>query len=500
MSGFKILLLFALAISLRFYHLGSVPVQLGNDEISIAYDSYSVSLTARDEHGNVLPIAFQSHNTYKAPLYAYMAMLPIRVFGNTTAAARATSALTGALSVLLLVSIVHSLSHNSSLSLISGFVLATAPWHLLASRDTLEANLALFFTLLGLALFLRSRMITSGFFFALSLYAYHTQWGYTPLLIIILVFFIRKRIVLFLSVFLLTILPLATDFLNNRHNTARSSTQMLWTTDYVKDQFKKGKIHGLSFFASGVLGNYSDYLNPGWLFFSGFQLFEPNDAFNQGLFLQVELAFLIIGLISFRHKFAYALLAISPLIPALTQGGVSLYRDLVSVVPLSIFIAAGVYRFRRLGLISILLSLFLFSALYFKHFPLHNAVRFQYGYEQIAYYLQSVYSNYDHFRIDPHFGPTNTFDGVPHLYLAYYNRMDPRLLLDRRDSRDRGLEFDKYQIKEINWNAEPPDPNTLYIVSAANPPPPNITWPKLVKTISYPDGAPAFAIYFNASP
>ena len=234
-----------------------------------------------------------------------MAMLPIRVFGNTTAAARATSALTGALSVLLLVSIVHSLSHNSSLSLISGFVLATAPWHLLASRDTLEANLALFFTLLGLALFLRSRMITSGFFFALSLYAYHTQWGYTPLLIIILVFFIRKRIVLFLSVFLLTILPLATDFLNNRHNTARSSTQMLWTTDYVKDQFKKGKIHGLSFFASGVLGNYSDYLNPGWLFFSGFQLFEPNDAFNQGLFLQVELAFLIIGLtcrVLFRKK------------------------------------------------------------------------------------------------------------------------------------------------------------------------------------------------------
>src|SRR3989344_3741675 len=116
MSGFKILLLFALAISLRFYHLGSVPVQLGNDEISIAYDSYSVSLTSRDEHGNFLPIAFQSHNTYKAPLYAYMAMLPIRLLGNTTSAARTTSALTGSLSILLIVSITYSLSRNFNLS------------------------------------------------------------------------------------------------------------------------------------------------------------------------------------------------------------------------------------------------------------------------------------------------------------------------------------------------------------------------------------------------
>src|SRR3989344_1712441 len=132
MPGFKkflpLLLLFALALFLRFYRLGSVPVQLGNDEISIAYDSYSVFRTLRDERGNFLPLAFQSHDTYKAPLYAYLAMLPIRIFGNTTASARAPSALTGSLSVLLLVSISYFLSHNFNLSLISGLVLATAPW------------------------------------------------------------------------------------------------------------------------------------------------------------------------------------------------------------------------------------------------------------------------------------------------------------------------------------------------------------------------------------
>src|SRR3989344_87908 len=303
MSGFKILSLFALALILRFYQLGSVPVQLGNDEISVAYDSYSVSHTGRDEHNHLLPIAFQSHNTYKAPLYAYMSMLPIRLLGNTTAAARTTSALTGALSVLLLVIISHHLSHNYSLSLIAGLVLATNPWHLMSSRNTLESNLALFFTLLGLALFLRSRMILSGFFLALSLYAYHTQWGYTPLLIIILATFTRKRLGLFLIVFLITLLPLSVDFLKNRHATTRSSTQMLWTTDRVKSEFQKGKIHGISFLASGILGNYSDYLNPGLLFFSGIQLFEPLDAFNQGLFLQLELAYLVIGLILLPRYF-----------------------------------------------------------------------------------------------------------------------------------------------------------------------------------------------------
>src|SRR3989344_1909143 len=505
MPGFKkflpLLLLFALALFLRFYRLGSVPVQLGNDEISIAYDSYSVSRTLRDERGNFLPIAFQSHNTYKAPLYAYMAMIPIRLLGNPTASARTTSAVFGSFSVLLLVIIVHHFSRNFQLSLISGLVLATAPWHLLTSRHTLETNLALFFTLAGLALFLRSRLILSGLFFALSLYAYHTQWGYPPLLIFILFIFTRKRLAPFLAVFLITLLPLSIDFLKNRHITARSSTEMLWTTGYVRSEFQRGRIpalHGLSFFTSAFLGNYSDYLNPGWLFFSGFQLFDPHDAFNQGLLLQIELPFLVIGLISLRRyfaknfKFLLALGAISPLIPALTQGGVSLYRDLVSVVPLSIFIAAGIYRFKRLGLAALTLSFLIFAALYFKHFPLHFAVRFQYGYEQIAYFLKTVYDQYDHLRIDPHFGPTNTFDGVPHLYLAYYNKMDPLLLQNRRESRDRGLEFAKYQILAVDWERLTPDPRTLYVVSAANLPPPSITWPQPLKTIYYPDGVPAF--------
>jgi len=73
--------------------------------------------------------------------------------------------------------------------------------------------------------------------------------------------------------------------------------------------------------------------------------------------------------------------------------------------------------------------------------------------------------------------------------------MDPLLLQNRRESRDRGLEFAKYQILAVDWERLTPDPRTLYVVSAANLPPPSITWPQPLKTIYYPDGVPAFAIF-----
>ena len=54
---------------LRIYRISSVPPGLGNDEISIAYDAYSVGTIGRDSSGQFLPLSFKSHGTYKVPLY-----------------------------------------------------------------------------------------------------------------------------------------------------------------------------------------------------------------------------------------------------------------------------------------------------------------------------------------------------------------------------------------------------------------------------------------------
>lgn len=39
----------------RFYGIGTIPPHLSNDEISIAYDSYSLGRNGKDEHNTPIP-------------------------------------------------------------------------------------------------------------------------------------------------------------------------------------------------------------------------------------------------------------------------------------------------------------------------------------------------------------------------------------------------------------------------------------------------------------
>ena len=94
---------------------------------------------------------------------------------------------------------------------------------------------------------------------------------------------------------------------------------------------------------------------------------------------------------------------------------------------------------------------------------------FQYGYKQAAEYISQNYNKYDRIVVDPRFGDVNIYVGVPHLYLAYFTRLDPYRLLERHDTKD-GLFFDKYQITSINWNLEKVKPKTLYLVPFDNKP------------------------------
>src|SRR3989338_8871915 len=97
-----IVIIAVITIFTRFYGLESVPSHLGNDEISIAYDAYSVARTFRDEHNNYLSLSFQSHNTYKAPLYGYLTAPLTLILPNNATTVRLPSALAGSLTVLFL--------------------------------------------------------------------------------------------------------------------------------------------------------------------------------------------------------------------------------------------------------------------------------------------------------------------------------------------------------------------------------------------------------------
>lgn len=515
-----------ITIFTRLYNLNNIPPHLSNDEISIAYDAYSVLKTGKDEHGAFLPLSFQSHNTYKAPLSAYLTVPSIALFGNTTQSARLPSVIAGSLTVLFIGLLVYELSQNFRLALVSGFLLSITPWHIYTSRMILESNIALFCVVCAIYLFLRgirknnpALLYFSPIFFSLSIYGYHTEWGFTPLILISLFlayknYFIHHKKSLFIVsfLFIITAFPIFLNFVKNLHTNARANTEIILKEPHLKaelDQSPNYKKVGL--ITAAIIGNYSSYINPGTLFFNGLQLFPNKDPYDSGLLLAVTLPFFFYGITKIRHYlkgnslFFIIWLLLGPLIPSATLGGPNFIRNLVSVIPYTITISLGVNYFFYLNrkkivprfiLLTLILANFLtFFTVYSLHFSKENGLGFQYGYREIAQYLKDVYPHFQEIIIDPRFGKNLEFDGVPHLYISYYTKLNPQSLLARK-SDNYGLHFDKYNIRGIDWQKENLQPFTLYIVPYSNTLPEKLSnILRKIKEVRYPNQDPDLEIY-----
>ncbi len=520
-NHFKIGVLIIIFITLftRFYNLETIPPHLSNDEISIAYDAYSLARTGRDEHNHLFPLSFQSHNTYKAPLYAYLTA-PLTLFlPNTVITVRLLSAIAGSLTILLTGFLVLRLTSNRLLALFSSAALTITPWHIFTSRLALEANLSLFFLVLGVYLFVRAiqsrssltLLVLGTISLVASMYGYHSQWILSPLVFIFLSFTYlksdRSKLFFLFSLFILLSLPLLSDYLHNLNTTARANTELIWREAGLRRKLDNldHPLSQLLLITKTITENYLDHFNPRHLFFNGLSLFEPNHAYQPGLFLFTTFPLFILGWFGLsifgRYRNLVIFLAlISSLASVMTLGGIGYTRYLPAAVFFNIIIASGfliIWRHHSLFLKSLFFSLtsvafIYFLLLYFFHFPLHSGESFQYGYRQAADYIKTIETDYQRIIIEPRFGSYLQFAGVPHLYFAYFNTLDPQLLLDRQSDQS-GLRFGKYHIKEVDWNLETIAPGSLYILPAASPPAPPSLEP--LTYISYPDGKPAFVIY-----
>src|SRR5690349_428242 len=132
----KILLIFIilLAIILRFYALGSNPPSLDWDEASQGYNAYSILKTGKDEYGNFLPIAIRSFDDYKPPVYTYLIIPSVAVFGVTPFAVRFPAAFFGSLCIIFVYLLARYMEENvfgkkkiHPIALLSAFFLAISP-------------------------------------------------------------------------------------------------------------------------------------------------------------------------------------------------------------------------------------------------------------------------------------------------------------------------------------------------------------------------------------
>jgi 4-amino-4-deoxy-L-arabinose transferase-like glycosyltransferase len=510
-----------LGLFLRFYKIETIPPHLSNDEISIAYDSYSINRTNKDEHNNYLPLAFQSHGTYKAPGYAYLLAPLYSIFKNTNTTARLPSVILGYLTIVIIGLITFQLTKNKPTSIFSVIILASSPWHIITSRMVLESNLSLFFLALAIFLLLKSVIIKkttliyfSVFFFATSMYFYHTEWGLSPLLLFIMLFIFyrkeRKKFFIPLLFFSLLIMPLFLNFITNLNTSARANTELIWKGEaVVRSLENRNVLLSPLIISKAIFEKYLENININYLFFNGTELLGKKHIFEQGLFLWPLIIPFFVGLFSLKKiikkeffTFFIVFILVSPIIPSFTHGSASLVRNLNTVLPYTIIIAIGLYQIFTKSIIYksiilsilILVSFFYFSSIYLFHYPLEKAEGFQ-GYRPIASFLERNLENYQHIYVDHLYGKQCQFIGVPHLYFSYYQSLDPKFLQNRFND-ELGDHFDKFIITQIDWNYIKLKKGDLYVVSVCNSPISKVLDKiKLITSFIDINGNPAFELW-----
>lgn len=133
-----------LAVFSRLYQLGQVPAGITWDEAALGYVGKMVLLTRHDEHGQFLPLTFQSFGDYKAPLAFYFTGLSTGLFGLSAWAVRLPFAIAGIISVGLMGVLTWQQMNNRWYALLASFIMTVLPWHFYFSRVAFESGVALF--------------------------------------------------------------------------------------------------------------------------------------------------------------------------------------------------------------------------------------------------------------------------------------------------------------------------------------------------------------------
>jgi 4-amino-4-deoxy-L-arabinose transferase-like glycosyltransferase len=184
--------LFIFGFALLLYRFPSVPVGLHQDEISEAYESYSLLHTGADRWGYHLPVYFFSWGSGQNVLQAYLTIPVVAVLGLTKVSARLITLIGGLLTLPLFYFTLRRW-YGVTAALIGLLFLVLSPWHIMISRWGLENSLVPFFLLLGVYTFGRALDSTAPWWtliclvpFSLALYTYGVTIVIVPVLLVLL--------------------------------------------------------------------------------------------------------------------------------------------------------------------------------------------------------------------------------------------------------------------------------------------------------------------------
>lgn len=546
-----LILVLLLATLLRFYRIDTNPVSLFGDEIDVGYQAYSILKTGKDYMGNPLPIHFQSLAEYRTPLYLYSALPSVAIFGISAWGVRLPAAIFGVLGVLALYLLVSKITRNKKLGLLAALLLSISPWHIHYSRAGFEVTQLLFLYIIGIYFLLKGMeygkwLYGAAICFGLTPWVYSTAKLFLPLTVFAVLFIwwkdllkIPKRILFFaVTIFVIIVAPILVSTILGGgaeriqgisiFNDLTVVPQMGF--DRANDAEVRGSNQSVSIanklfhnkmtaFPAIFINNYLQSFSTEFLFTKGDYL---NPRQSSGIeFYKIELPFLILGLIYLVNSslvgkiktFLIFWLLASPIPSSLTQGGGSHATRLILMLPvLIILITFGInYSYVKINKkfkvlffvvvsIGLLVSFVFYQHNYWVHYPWSSERWWHAGYEEAVKSAVQLSGNYDRVIISSADEPSLKF------FLGW--SMYPPADFQKEYNLSSTLHLNKYEFPPVGQSlglyemGSKLTAEVLYLATAKeivldlNKEPGRIPSDiRLVKTINYPSGEPAFYLF-----
>jgi 4-amino-4-deoxy-L-arabinose transferase-like glycosyltransferase len=458
-----------LAIILRFINIDSNPKAMYGDELTLAFDAYSISQTGYDQKGEKLPLVFQLGGA-RPPVYVYATIPLASILGPTALAVRTVSVLSGIGIVILLYFIVVEFFDKRT-ALFASFLGAISPWGISLSRGGFETNLALFLAFLGIFGLLKSLkrpiwLLMAGFSFALSMQTYATYRLTIPLILTILIMlnfqkfkkitknrliFIPTALILLASLLLSLYLMVSIGGRDRFSNINVFQSDQAEATTVQKVSVEREKInlpkfmetifHNKYMEKTGIFfQNYLDNFTGQFLFLNG----DSNPRHNpsgMGEFYAITpilVIFALIALLKSSPKLLWMLaiwILLTPVASSLVGGSHAL-RSSFLLPPILILSAIGfskIWELKRLVWRKTIMGLIIFAI----------SAQFIYFYERVYFMAPQLYGEFWSYSAKRatqiaaenkgNFDYIILSNDIPNMEYAYptYNKLDPRLVMEQ---------------------------------------------------------------------
>lgn len=513
-----------LALFLRFYKLGEIPIELNRDEASLGYTAFSILKTGHEEHGVFWPLNIESFGDWKLPGYVYTLIPFVYYFGLTPFAVRLPSAIAGVLIVimgwylskLIGIKFIKSQSVNLFANLTALF-LAISPWELHLSHMAYEAHLAMLLLLGGTILFIWSLenqirwkkyfLILSALSFGLTLFTYHSYQLFTPLFALSLAWLYKKQVTQFFKtqkvVFLLA-LGIGLFFVGTLVATSIKANQTKFAALSIFDQkayapiveinrsyfenrnniFAKIHTNYPSMLINQIQRNVSDLYSMRFFFFEG-GTHGSHDIPGTGKMYPIELFFLLISgyvilkliqqqKLPTQLKLILIWLVLASLAPIITFEAAHTIRFSPALFPLVFLSAFGFLQLLSFtgiaaNLFKLLFSgLLLYSCLYFllTYFVIAPKRDLNMHNWQMRTLINLINERSDKYQKILMPGATWS----PYIYFLFYNQVDPATLDQQvvyfplgSDGFKHVQKLGKVDFSPVDWN-DHNNRNTLYVI------------------------------------